>query len=1004
MEEKDQFHAIAVSSDVVLKSVPDLPQLPPRTYTHVDVPETSLTNIAVPHPSEEEQYQHFLQEKAALRAHYEPFLQELYTKKVAPGFVQELVDFDYRKETAEDRADFANVLGYRGNWEAVKLPHYVGPAGRWNAYYYTTLTVQEIRKDRRYLLRFEAVDYVATIYLNGRMVKEHEGFFAPFYIDVTDYLHEGDNTLVVQVHDDYVTQGSIVNGLTNVGPKIYAATSFGYNDPYDGWHHCPPGAGIVGKVTFEERPLYRIEDIYVRPDIDKGEVYVRTEIINGTNTSEKEKVFSLGLTLEGRNFKETVFTDKKQKLERLEIDENWIESTFSIPNFRLWTQNEPYLYELTVDLYDENGNLVDTAHQHIGMRQFSMDENSKPYKGAFYLNHERIILRGANEMGHFPRAVMEHHDEHIIDDILTAKVAHLNFYRLTQRPVFEKIYTYFDMMGMLMQGDFPFFGSITYRCLPEAYKQVVEMERLTRSHPCVVVETLCNEFFDAQETGRKQYSINRYQAEDFFEAAQKIIHLENPDRVLKLNEGDYAPLPNTWGVSDFHCYTLWYIAHAMDAGRMNKGYLPGVNAEWYTSCGEYGVDGLDSYEIMKKYAPKDWLPKNINDEWYPNVIAKGQCFNLLPGFVMEQEHILDWIRVSRAYQKDAIKQYVHMLRRRTDRIESTAVHLLIDAWPMGWTKALVDVDRIPKPAYYAFQEANIPFRVSLRRDRYSLYAGEAAKVEVYLLNDCPMVKKGKLVATVYQNDKAVASFGKDVMADPCNETYVGDVNWKSEEGELVIKAQLISDDPHDEVTYDEVNYAIAPALKPTPTRPRILGDAAKPLEVLFSGETNSKVVFTDDKYYFNHRQEIETMVKEGKRVVLFFENPIHVFDDDVPLWKHPNPGNNMASNYLHINPESPLCEGIGLEEFKNLYNKDRDYQDISAWYKYFWKDSTPILYMPINQEMPDKNHLGKKEVVALKRFGKGELILSTLSNIAGFVGENPVFDRLIQNLATKGLI
>ena len=60
--------------------------------------------------------------------------------------------------------------------------------------------------------------------------------------------------------------------------------------------------------------------------------------------------------------------------------------------------------------------------------------------------------------------------------------------------------------------------------------------------------------------------------------------------------------------------------------------------------------------------------------------------------------------------------------------------------------------------------------------------------------------------------------------------------------------------------------------------------------------------------------------------------------------------------------------------------------------------------MPINQEMPDKNHLGKKEVVALKRFGKGELILSTLSNIAGFVGENPVFDRFIQNLATKGLI
>jgi hypothetical protein len=81
-----------------------------------------------------------------------------------------------------------------------------------------------------------------------------------------------------------------------------------------------------------------------------------------------------------------------------------------------------------------------------------------------------------------------------------------------------------------------------------------------------------------------------------------------------------------------------------------------------------------------------------------------------------------------------------MLRRRADYIQSTAVHLLIDAWPCGWTKTLVDVDRMPKPAYYAYKEALIPLRVSLRRDRHVLYQGEEIKVDLFALNDYPTNK------------------------------------------------------------------------------------------------------------------------------------------------------------------------------------------------------------------------------------------------------------------------
>ena len=98
-----------------------------------------------------------------------------------------------------------------------------------------------------------------------------------------------------------------------------------------------------------------------------------------------------------------------------------------------------------------------------------MDEKSMP-KGAFYLNNERIVLRGTNEMGHLPLCVMRGDYEQLIDDILIAKVANLNFYRMTQRPVHDEIYTYFDMLGMLCQSDFPLFSYLKPSAVGEALK------------------------------------------------------------------------------------------------------------------------------------------------------------------------------------------------------------------------------------------------------------------------------------------------------------------------------------------------------------------------------------------------------------------------------------------------------------------------------------------------------------------------------------------------------
>ena len=97
-------------------------------------------------------------------------------------------------------------------------------------------TVQdEIDCRHRYILRFQCVDYRALVYVNGNFAGEHEGFFAPFEMDVTDYLDYGfgkTQELIIECRNDYTILGT---GPVLDGDKIYAATGPGWDDPETGF-------------------------------------------------------------------------------------------------------------------------------------------------------------------------------------------------------------------------------------------------------------------------------------------------------------------------------------------------------------------------------------------------------------------------------------------------------------------------------------------------------------------------------------------------------------------------------------------------------------------------------------------------------------------------------------------------------------------------------------------------------------------------------------------------
>ena len=995
--EKDRFIQIAAGGKKMSGEVKRMAEiLPLPIKRNVLQPQKTQLGITMSAFNEEKAYQSFLEEKAALRAYYAPYL-ENHARKVENNAL-ELVNFSYRKEMEEDRVDFTRVLNGDGEWEQVKIPHYVGPDGRWNAFYRTELYLENKQDEKYYILDFEAVDYIAEVYINGRMAGRHEGFFAPFSVNITDYIHEGKNILLVVVKNDVTSTAVTVDGYAHYGDKIYGATHFGYDEPSLGWHHCPAGAGIFGKVKMAVAGTQRITNIFVQSDIDKGEITVQTTIFTYAYKTLKGK---LSYTLEGRNFKETVFENVEGKTDPFTVDENYVTEQFAIPNYKLWTQQTPYLYAITVTLYDENGKIIDEKQTHFGMRKFHMDENSTP-KGAFYLNNERIILRGTNEMGHLPLCVMRGDYEQLIDDILIAKVANLNFYRMTQRPVHDEIYTYFDMLGMLCQSDFPLFSYLKPSAVGEALKQVREMEIHTRNHPSVIVETFCNETLDKTAWGKEQYNLSRFEIEKFFNAAKEVVEIYNPHRVIKYCEGDYAPLPETHGISDFHCYTYWYVSHGMPSGKLQKGYLPPIRPDWMTGCGEFGVDGLDRWELMQKYCPKEWLPKGQDEPWSPKPIAKEQCYVLHGDFFPEQNTAREWIEVSRAWQKKAIKDYVHILRRRVDYIESTAVHLLIDAWPCGWTKTLVDVDRMPKPAYYAFKEASISVRISLRRDKYVVYTGDTLTTEIYALNDTSKDVAVKVQASVYFNGEEIAAYACENTAMGVACTYLSEILTKLPEDKTGVIKVVAKLENGDEITYDAVEYVVKEKVEKAQKTPRLLGDRVQSVKRICEGEQTDKVIFVDDDYFAEHREELENKAKDGCRLIVVTNKPLHILGEDIVFRVHTLEEEVRANNFVARSESNKFTKEFAEMDFQNFYNAKTDYQDLTAWFKFEWSGAEEILYTFEDTSDPKYAlHKKHKMIAALKKHGKGEVLLTTLSCLDGCLGYNPVLDKLIINFIEK---
>jgi Glycosyl hydrolase 2 galactose-binding domain-like/Glycosyl hydrolases family 2/Glycosyl hydrolases family 2, TIM barrel domain len=876
------------------------------------------------------------------------FLEDSSPAQASTRTIQKLETFAWRAATAADWQNFAATLAGEGEWQTVHIPHYGEPIGRTNTFYRTTFTLAPWQANEAVFVRFRGVDYKAHVFVNGALAGSHEGFFAPFEFDVTRSVHPGENVLFVQVDNDFPTLG-VVNDpkyLDLMGDKLYAATGPGFDDPSAGWHHDPPGMGIYQPVTIEVRPRVHVHDIFVRPLPESKSAEALIEVWNcDTELRDVEIRFAV----HGLNFEQVAVPERAiEKPDPSGGGVNFYRVRFPLSNVRTWSLEEPWLYDFQVSVRSSKVGTTDNARRHFGMRSFRLDETTNP-KGKFYLNNAEIRLRGANTMGFEQQDVMRGDSNQLRDDFLLAKIAHLNFLRITQRPVQDEVYDMADRLGLMVQTDFPLFSHMRPNQFGEGVRQAAEMERLIRSHPSCVLVTYINErFSDQKSRGKISRRMGREEMERFFIAADQAVLSQNPDRAIKAVEGDYdSPAP---GLPDNHCYTLWYFRNGIDIGLLHKGYWQAIKPGWNYSCGEFGAEGLDRVELMRARCPSNWLPATAEQEktWTPARIVRAQTAEMYPNF-FDQPHSLDgWVNASREHQAFATRMMTEAFRR-DDRMVSFAIHLFIDAWPTGWMKAILDVERQPKPAFFAYREALTPLMANIRTDRWKFFSGEKMKCEFWICNDTLQVPAKPMIAWELELDgKIIHAQRAPAEVRPGQAAFQGftDIPVPDVAQRTAGKLRLALFDGTQLVHDTAIDVEFFPKTKPIAVPVQIIGapkgQAARLASELGLRTTATAPVYLIDDYaaYEKRRGEIDEAIRGGARAIFL----------NLPVGGYVLPGSTARVTVQSANPHflsrapgHQLVAGFEEFDFRFWYDKPADMITPLANGKFSGSDWTTIL-------------------------------------------------------------
>ena len=366
-----------------------------------------------------------------------------------------------------------------------------------------TLTADQIQG--RVVLHFGAVDYLATVYINGKKVGTHKGGYVSFAFDITDYVVEGENIITLHAEDD------TRNRLIPYGKQcpLYYSAGCSYTRT----------TGIWQTVWLEFTPKTYIRKVKFYPDADAGNgaLSVHAELIGKGN-------FTVQASFEGKPMGTVTLTNVQ----------GYVVATLELVEKHLWELGKGGLYDLTLTFGE------DTVNSYFGLRSILYTDKK------FYLNGKSVFQRTILDQGFYPDGVYTApSDEELIADIDRSMAMGFNGARLHEKVFEERFLYHADRKGYLVWGEYPNWGldhsysDAIYGILPEWLEEVDR----DFNHPSIIGWCPFNETWD--KDGRKQF-------DDLLALVYQATKSADPTRPCIDTSGNFHVVTDVY---DLHDYT-----------------------------------------------------------------------------------------------------------------------------------------------------------------------------------------------------------------------------------------------------------------------------------------------------------------------------------------------------------------------------------------------------------------------------------------------------------------
>ena len=345
-------------------------------------------------------------------------------------------------ELIEYNFETASTIQIPGAWNALdeRLFFYRGPVWLYKKFNYSP------KKEALTHLYIEGSNFTTKVFLNGSIVGEFEGGYVPFNFDISKYLIEGENILLVQT-DNTLNESSVPTQKT------------------DWW----PWGGIVGDVYVVETPKRFIQNAYLQLNPDNF-----SEALFKLQMNKKSSGHTIKLEIPDLQFKAEYKTNSLGAIkENIKI------------NPQLWSPANPKLYEIKISSDAE------IISDEIGFRSI------KTLGQKIYLNNREIQFKGiamhSEPIGIPGPAFSKAHFQKLLS---TAKDLNINFIRAAHYPYTRHLAKVADQFGLMLWEEVPVYWNIDWdnsNTLNIAKNQIKRLVQRDQNRASVVVWSVANE-------------------------------------------------------------------------------------------------------------------------------------------------------------------------------------------------------------------------------------------------------------------------------------------------------------------------------------------------------------------------------------------------------------------------------------------------------------------------------------------------------------------------------